>query len=314
MSKFRSVFGCRPGFVCTLAIVLLATAPAWATYPGQNARIAFVGNFTGTWQIYTINSDGTDLFQVTNLPATDLFPAAWFPNYSPDGQLIAFSHDMTGAVELYVIDADGTGLTQVTHDDAENLFPQWSPDGTRILFSIQYIATDRFDYHHLATIRPDGTDRQVLTQELFDDVFPEYTTDGKQIIFTSTRGNLISALWTANTNGSHAKRITEPALEAGAVDVSPDGVHMVFTNQVGTERTDNLIISNLDGTRRRKLTGRGQFFDPTYSPDGTKIVFSGAVAEGDPFNLYAVSSNGSAPKLLLECPNSCWVPNWGAKQ
>src|SRR4029077_2117981 len=141
--------------VCIVALLVVASLPASATYPGKNGRIAFVGNFSGTWQIYTINADGSDLFQVTDLPATELFPADWFPNFSPDGQRIAFSHDMTGAVELYVVNVDGTGLNQITHDNTENLFPVWSPDGSRILFSTQYIA-DRFDYHHLATIRPDG--------------------------------------------------------------------------------------------------------------------------------------------------------------
>jgi large repetitive protein len=313
MSRSRSIFASLPALVCTLVIVVLASSQAWATYPGQNGRIAFIGNFNGTWQLYTINSDGTNLFQVTNLPATELFPAAWFPNYSPDGQRIAFSHDQTGAIELYVVNADGTGLTQITHDGAENLFPQWSPDGSHILFSAQYIG-DRFDYHNLAIVNFDGTDRRVITHSLFNDIFPEYTTDGQHIIFTSTRGNLISALWNINANGAHPERITEPALEAGAVDVSPDGVHMVFINQGGTERPDNIIVSKLDGTERKKLTGRGQFLDPTYSPDGKTIVFSGAAEEGDPFNLYTVSSTGSPAKLLLQCPNSCWVPNWGAKQ
>ena len=297
---------------CLAVIFLLVGNRAWATYPGQNGRIAFVGNFTGTWQVYTINPDGTDLLQVTNLPATQLSPADWFPNYSPDGQQIAFSHDMTGAVELYLINVDGTGLTQVTHDDAENLFPQWSPDGTHILFSAQYIG-DRFDFHHLATIRPDGTDRQVITNGLFDDIFPEYTIDAQQIVFSSSRGNLISALWTMNSDGSHKKRITEPALEDGAVDVSPDGHHMVFINQARTELPSNLVVSNLDGTHRKNLTERGQFIDPVYSPNGQKIVFSGASTEGDPLNLYTMNSDGSARTLLLACPNSCWVPSWGSK-
>jgi TolB protein len=312
MLKFRFLSFRLCMMLCAVAAVLLLSTSAFATYPGQNGRIAFVGNFTGIWQLYTINSDGSDLFQVTNLPATELFHAAWFPSYSPDGQRIAFSHDMTGAIELYVINVDGTGLTQITHDGTENLFPQWSPDGTRILFSAQYIG-DRFDFHHLVTIRSDGTDRQLITRSLFNDVFPEYTIDGKQIVFTSTRGNLISAIWAMNSNGSHEKRLTEPALEAGAVDVSPDGQHMVFINQADTELPSNVVVSNLDGTHQKNVTERGQFIDPAYSPNGKKIIFSGAAAEGDPFNLYTINSDGSARTLLLACPNSCWVPSWGSK-
>jgi TolB protein len=293
-------------------MIVSLTSLSWATYPGKNGRIAFVGNFAGTWQIYTINSDGSDLLQVTNLPATECFPADWFPNFSPDGQRIAFSHDMTGSVELYVINADGTGLTQITHDNAENLFPVWSPDGTRILFSTQYIA-ERYDYHHLATISPDGSDKQVITHDLFDDIFAEYSVDGQKILFQSTRGNLISALWRISSDGSGAKKLTEPALEAGAVDVSPDGKHMVFVNQMGTELPSNLIVGNLDAKHTSNLTQRGQFIDPSYSPDGMRIVFSGAPSEADPFDLYTIKADGSGMKLLLSCPNSCWVPNWASK-
>jgi Tol biopolymer transport system component len=294
------------------AIVFLISAPARATYPGKNGRIVFVGNFTGIWQLFTINPDGTDLFQVTNLPQTDLFPSDWFPDFSPDGQRVVFSHDLTGATELYVINVDGTGLTQVTADGAENLFPHWSPDGTRILFVAQFIG-DRFDYHHIVSIKSDGTDRRRLTDVLFDDDDPQYTIDGKQILFRSTRGNFIAALWSMNADGSQPRRITEPALEAGQADVSPDGRHMVFANQTSTERTDNLIVSNLDGTQRTKITGRGIFLDPVYSPDGNEIVFGGASGELDPVNLYTIRPDGSGLKLLLTCANSCWVPDWGPK-
>jgi Tol biopolymer transport system component len=294
-----------------MTVIFLTSSHAWATYPGKNGRIVFVGNFTGIWQLFTVNPDGTELFQVTNLPQTELFPSDWFPDFSPDGRRIVFSHDLTGATELYVINVDGTGLTQVTADGAENLFPHWSPDGTRILFAAQFIG-DRFDYHHIASIKSDGTDRQTLTDVLFDDVDPQYTIDGK-ILFRSTRGNLISALWLMNADGSQPRRITEPALEAGQADVSPDGRHMVFANQTNTERIDNLIVSNLDGTQLTKITARGFFLDPVYSPDGNEIVFGGAGGELDPLNLYTIKSDGSGLRLLLACPNSCWVPDWGPK-
>jgi Tol biopolymer transport system component len=312
MSTLKMIFGRLPAIFYILAVVLMACSPARATYPGKNGRIAFVGNFSGTWQLYTINPDGSDLLQVTSLPATELQAQDWSPNYSPDGQQIVFSHDMTGAAELYVINVDGTGLTQITHDGGEDLFPQWSPDGTRILFSLQYIG-DRFDYHHLATIRPDGTDREVLTHNLFDDFQAKYTVDGKHIVFTSTRVNLISALWIMNADGSYKKRLTEPALEGGGPDVSPNGRDMVFFNQAGTERPSSLIVSDILGNHRKKLTPAAQTIDPAYSPDGSRIVFSSAALESEPLNLYTIKPDGSGFKLLLACPNGCFVPDWGSK-
>src|SRR6185369_15956272 len=112
------------------AVVFLFTVgTAHATYPGKNGRITFVSNLSGTYQLYTINSDGSDMRQITNLPPTE--NSLWTPDYSPDGRQIVFSHDMTGALEMYVINADGTGLTQVTHDGLADFFARWSPGGQR---------------------------------------------------------------------------------------------------------------------------------------------------------------------------------------
>ena len=53
--------------------------------PGRNGKIAFFANLTGSLQIYTINPDGTGLFQVTNLPpANDVF--AFAPDFSSERQ------------------------------------------------------------------------------------------------------------------------------------------------------------------------------------------------------------------------------------
>src|SRR5215831_12470646 len=118
MTSLRSYRRSWRAAILVSSVVLLIASSAWATYPGKNGRIAFVATFSGTLQLYTINSDGTDLQQLTNLPPTE-FPF-WNPDYSPDGKRLVFSHDMSGAPELYVINVDGTGLTQLTNDGTEN--------------------------------------------------------------------------------------------------------------------------------------------------------------------------------------------------
>src|SRR4026207_2501852 len=111
----RSLFSRSLSVATTLmsvALILLFTgSSAWATYPGQNGRIAYSANPTGTYQLYTINPDGSDIRQITNLPPTD--NSTWFPNYSPDGHRIVFSNnspDAPDAQNLYLINPDGTGL------------------------------------------------------------------------------------------------------------------------------------------------------------------------------------------------------------
>lgn len=82
---------------CVVALGLLLGSPfSAASDRGKNGKIAFIADLTGTFQIYTVNPDGTGLFQVTNLPpASNAF--AFAPDFSPDGKRILFPHDMTGA-------------------------------------------------------------------------------------------------------------------------------------------------------------------------------------------------------------------------
>jgi Tol biopolymer transport system component len=296
--------------VLTVIAFLLITNPASATYRGENGRIAFTANSTGTRQLYSMNPDGSDIFQITSLPPTD--NCCWLPDYSPDGQHIVFCHDMTGALELYVINVDGTGLMQLTNDGGDNRFPRWSPEGTRIVFAKEFFA----GAHHIVTMKADGTDRRQLTNELWDDYQPEYTADGKHIIFASNVGGLVSAVWTMSTDGSHKKRLTRPPLEASGVDVSPDGKHMVFYSQQNTARPTSIWVGNIDGTQLKRLTRPGQLVagNPVYSPDGTKILFNGGLkSEGPLQHLFEMNPDGTDLRLVSECADGCPLPDWGAK-
>jgi Tol biopolymer transport system component len=297
-------------------VLLFTVATAHATYAGKNGRIAFVSNLSGTYQLYTINPDGSDMTQITNLPPTG--NALWFPDYSSDGGKIIFSHDMTGAQEMYVINADGTGLTQITHDGLVDIFAHWSPDGQRFVFMSVSLKNGTTV---ITTMRTDGTDRVVLTDDIpFESYQPEYTPDGKQIVFASQAGGLVSAVWIMNADGSNKKRLTEAPLEAGGPDVSPDARHLAFYSQQNTAKPTAVWVMNMDGSDKRRLTPLGLFaVTPIYSPDGSKILFQGGPLTS-PINLYTMNPDGThvnkiASDLILGgCPvGNCLTPDWGAQ-
>lgn len=85
-------------------------------------------------EIFTVNVDGTDLRQVTNLGK-----ANWAPFYHPAGKKIIFSSNHKSSrgfqFNLYMINEDGTGLEQITYDKVFDSFPMFSPDGKKIIFS-----------------------------------------------------------------------------------------------------------------------------------------------------------------------------------
>jgi Tol biopolymer transport system component len=322
--KRRSIVRILRMFSSTLFVGLtlcLASVPAHATFPGQNGKIVFTANPTGTWQMYTINADGTGMTRITNLPPTT--NELWVPSFSPDGKKIAFCHDMTGAPEIYTINADGSGLTQMTFDNLFDCAPRWSPDGTRIAFA-------RLDPSSLQTVigtmPADGTGSITdLTSKIWSAFWPTYTPDGSQITFVSTQAGFISVVWIMNSDGKHQRRLTQATLEGFPADVSPDGEHILVVNHESTPITPNQIFRmNLNGTDLDRLTnpGKGHVDLPgTYSPDGTKIVFpSDRLSGNQSLDLFVMNADGSGIHRIASgltvggCPDgNCVTPSWGPK-
>src|SRR5215469_14765837 len=111
--------------VCLLTVVLRVAASA----PGQGGKIVFENgdSATGSFQLFTMNPDGTNKVQITNLPANNF--DSLLRSISPDGQRVIFSFgtfDANGNLlsDLYVINIDGTGLVQLTNDGL-SFFARW---------------------------------------------------------------------------------------------------------------------------------------------------------------------------------------------
>jgi len=307
----------------TLSVALalcLVSVPARATFSGENGRIVFIANPTGTWQMYTINADGTGMTQITNLPATTI--EGWAPSFSPDGKKIAFCHDMSGAPEIYTINADGTGLTRLTFDKLFDCVPRWSPDGRRIAFARAVPSTFQTV---IATMLADGSGSITdLTSEIWGAYWPTYTPDGNRITFVSIQAGFISVVWIMKTDGTNQERLTRPALEGFPADISPNGKHILVINHESTPLTNAVFRMDLNGTDLRKLSdpGKGHHDIPgTYSPDGTKIVFaSDRLSNNLSLDLFLMNADGSdihriATGLTVGgCPDgNCVTPSWGPK-
>lgn len=315
MRKFKT-------FAITLIVVVplvLVSVPARATFPGQNGKIVFNADLTGTWQLYTINSDGSGMKQVTNLPATTI--EGWLPSFSPDGQKIAFCHDMSGAPEIYVINADGTGLTRLTFDNLFDCAPRWSPDGTRIAFARAVPLTQQTV---IATMSADGTGPITnLTSDVWGAFLPTYTPDGGRITFVSTQAGFIGVVWITDTDGRNQKRLTAAALEGLPADISPNGRHILVIDHESTPITPySDFVMNLDGSDLKRITdpGKGHHDIPgSYSPDGTKIVFaSDRLSRNLSLDLFIMNADGTEIHRIAAgltaggCPDTnCVTPTWG---
>jgi Tol biopolymer transport system component len=102
-------------------------SPVWSP---DGTRFAFNSKRTGNWDIFTMNTDGTDVRQITIHPENDLAPA-----WSPDGSQLAFESNRDGNVEIYVVGSNGGVAQNVSNLSLSNDHgPTWTPDGQQLVF------------------------------------------------------------------------------------------------------------------------------------------------------------------------------------
>src|SRR6266568_3992848 len=134
-----SITGCSGGASACGSLTNITNNPATVgqlTWSPDGARIAFVSDRDGNFEIYVMRADGSNQVNLSNNTALDGLPA-----WSPDGTKIAFSSDRdgpgqmyVGPFQIYVMNADGSGVTRLTHDSASDVEATWSPDGSKIAF------------------------------------------------------------------------------------------------------------------------------------------------------------------------------------
>jgi Tol biopolymer transport system component len=106
--------------------------PTWSPDGSRIAYTVYLEN-SGTYEIWTVNPDGTDprpLIDLGQCRASCAGGLAW----SPDGSSLAFhSAGGTGGLawSIYVVHVDGSGLRRLTF----GVQPSWAPDGSQLAFS-----------------------------------------------------------------------------------------------------------------------------------------------------------------------------------
>ena len=276
--------------------------PAWSP---DGSVIAY----TAGGNIYVSNPDGTGGRQLTGRGGRE-------PRWSPDGSRIVFVSDRN----LHVIHADGTNRRQITEDGGWN--PAWSPDGTRLIY-IRHISTDvvvmdrdgtdkrvvarngsapswspdgtRLTYSaggNVHTVDADGTDRRQVTRN--GGWNPAWSPDGHRIAFT--RDGQVFAVHPA---GAGERQVTRGAAVAGTPVWSPDSRLIAYSEG------DDLFVIGADGSGVRRLTyGGGR--DPTWSPDSSRLAFTGRAGETD--QVFVIGADGTDRRQLTQ--KGGWDPAW----
>jgi DNA-binding winged helix-turn-helix (wHTH) protein/Tol biopolymer transport system component len=150
-------------------------------------------------------------------------------------------------------------------------------------------------------------------QPFFGGISAEFVTfsgNGKSVAYVSYPEGV---LWRVNPDGSNPMQLTDPPVYPKSLRWSPDGTEILFADRT-LQGLDAIYIVPADGSRkpRRLLPGdREAETDPSWSPDGRKIVFStspnvGESSKSDLRILDVATGNVAA----IPASDGLLVPRW----
>jgi Tol biopolymer transport system component/tRNA A-37 threonylcarbamoyl transferase component Bud32 len=274
-------------------LVVGYSEPVWSPDGERIACTGFVAVGVSTSQIWTVKSDGTDLFPVTRGKAFNSNPI-----WSPDGGQLFFLSDRGGSQDVWWIPVNARGkpteqaqpLTAGVGVGAIAL----SRDGTTLVYTK---AVERSNIWSIPLI-PD----RILT---LDDAFAitsennyiellSVSPNGEWIAFDSNRsGN--QDIWIMRKDGSELRQLTTNAAHDWIGSWSPDGIQIAFQSLRSGNR--DLYVMPVSGGAVTPLTNHpAEDFIPRWSPDGEKIAF--ASNRSGNMDVWVMPSNGGEAKQL----------------
>src|SRR5262245_26652215 len=141
--------------------------------------------------------------------------AAW----SPNGQQIVFANGS----DLFVANNDGTGSHKLVTVAGIAYWPRWSPDGSRLRFTILESQTNATS---LWEVNADGANLHPLLpgwNKPAAECCGNWTADGKHFVFQSTR-NQTASIWSLSEQvGREPAQLTIGPINFRAPVPSPDG-------------------------------------------------------------------------------------------
>lgn len=188
------------------------------------------------------------------------------------------------------------------------------PQKQRYRIAYNTLADSENDNYEVFSIKPDGSDPINITK--LDGVEWTYNAINDKVLYISDRDTCYRCYFLYETDGfgiDH-RRIGGPQLKDSWMDTRNNGDEIIVNPKV--EGDSAFYILNRKGELIQKVyTGLAYFSDPSFSPNGSEIVFRGANKRfkaniGYQDELYIIGVDGSNLRQLTYYPENDTTAKW----
>jgi Tol biopolymer transport system component len=257
--------------------------------------------------------------------------------WSPDGKRLIFQSTRPpySCDQIFIMNADGSDQHLVSTGKGQTTCGYFLKDGKRIIYASTHLAGDAcptppdrtkgyvwgvFPGYDIFEATDTGKIKKRLTDAPGYDAEATVNWRTDAIVYTSLASGDLE-LWTMKPDGSHKKQITKSLGYDGGPVFSRDGKKIVW--RAGYPKTPEdtakyrdllkfnltapmkmeLMVANADGSGARQITDFGcASFAPTFTADGTKILFASNKHECDSrkFELYLINVDGTGLEQVTD--------------
>ena len=182
--------------------------------------------------------------------------------------------------------------------------PELARGGKRTLIAFAHKEADGTT--QIWTVTANGRTTRQLTTGAHSNFSPRWTPERSRIVFVSDRTGS-EKVFIMNADGSNVVQITTGSCPDRLPAPSPDGTRIVFQRQCAG---GGLFLINTDGSNLTQLTDHANDTEPSWAPDGSKIMFA-SDRINPMLDVWSKTLDAMPPVRFLPCDGTtCRAPIW----